>query len=131
MRKIISTALAVAMLAASSLTFVGEAEARRGGKYYERHHHHERHYDRRHRRGDDAAAAAIIGLALGAIIVGTQQQSRRGNTYYDDRSYRNDGYDRRDAYWEHVRRCEARYRSYDRRSDTFIGRDGRRYYCNL
>lgn len=122
MRKFISMAVAGAMLAASSLTFVGEAEARRGGKYYERHHHHERYYDRRHRRGNDAAAAAIVGLALGAIIVGTQNRQ----TYRYDR-----GYDRRDAYWEHVRRCEQRYRSYDRRSDTFIGRDGRRYYCNL
>lgn len=130
MRKIISTALALVMFATSSVTFAGTSEARhRDRNYYERHHDYRDHYrDRRRHRNDDAAAAAIIGLALGAIVVGSlANQNRRveRNYYYDDR------YERRDSRWEHIRRCEARYRSYDRRSDTFIGRDGRRYYCNL
>lgn len=31
----------------------------------------------------------------------------------------------------HVARCEARYRSYDEWSDTFIGNDGRERRCRL
>ena len=31
----------------------------------------------------------------------------------------------------HVARCEARYRSYDHRSDTFLGFDGDRHRCTL
>ena len=34
--------------------------------------------------------------------------------------------------WErHVRRCYARYRTYDERSDTFIGYDGYEHRCRL
>ena len=34
--------------------------------------------------------------------------------------------------WErHVQACYNRYRTYDENSDTFIGRDGREYRCNL
>ena len=128
MRKIISTVLAFAMLATSSVTFAGTSEARHRGDRYERNYNDYHHHDRRRRNNNnDVAAAAIIGLALGAIIIGSQQNRR-------DRSYDN-GYDRdeyrRDFNRDHVRRCESRYRSYDRYSDTFIGRDGRRYYCNL
>lgn len=126
MRKIISTVLAFAMLATSSVTFAGASEARNRGDRYERHHDDDRYRHRRNNDGD-IAAAAIIGLALGAIIIGSQQN--RHDRTYDNNYYRDD--DRRDSNWEHIRRCERRYRSYDRYSDTFIGRDGRRYYCNL
>ncbi|MGO4624906.1 BA14K family protein [Ensifer sp. 2YAB10] len=62
-------------------------------------------------------AAGAIGLALGAIIIGAAQE--------EERRRQNDQYrlNERDA------RCLARYRSYDSRSGTFIGRDGRRYEC--
>lgn len=125
MRRMIASVLAFAMLATSSVTFAGTSEARhRGDRYYERHHNDYYYHDRRHRRNNnDAAAAAIIGLALGAIIIGSQQNRR--DRYYDN------GYRSRDTNWDHIRRCERRYRTYDRYSDTFIGRDGRRYYCNL
>ena len=34
--------------------------------------------------------------------------------------------------WDgHVQRCYARYRSYDHRTDTYIGYDGRAHYCTL
>ena len=129
MRKIISSVLALAMLATSAAAFTGESEARS-----RRHYDNKGYYDhhRRHNNNDDVAAAAIIGLALGAIVIGSlADQNRRTNLNYayDDRYDRR--YDARDAQWQHIRRCEARYRSYDRYSDTFIGRDGRRYYCNL
>ena len=129
MRKIISSFLALAMLATSAAAFTGESEAR-SRRHYDNHGYYDHH--RRHNNNDDVAAAAIIGLALGAIVIGSlADQNRRTNRNYayDDRYDRR--YDARDAQWQHIRRCEARYRSYDRYSDTFIGRDGRRYYCNL
>lgn len=64
--------------------------------------------------GGDAVAAGIFGLAIGAIVNGA----------INNNSGRNLGS-------SHVQRCEARYQSYDRRSDTFLGYDGRRHDCNL
>jgi hypothetical protein len=63
-----------------------------------------------HRGGGDngagaVAAGAAIGLLLGAIVA-TQAQHQQGVDY-----------------------CMQRYRSYDPRSGTFLGRDGRRYRC--
>jgi hypothetical protein len=58
--------------------------------------------------GDDggAVAAGVLGgLLLGAIIA---NEAQRGNAVDD---------------------CARRYRSYDRRSQNFIGGDGRRYRC--
>lgn len=31
----------------------------------------------------------------------------------------------------HIQRCEDRFRSYDRRTDTYLGYDGDRHYCTL
>jgi len=31
----------------------------------------------------------------------------------------------------HVERCDARYRSYDHRTDTFVGYDCDEHYCQL
>jgi len=31
----------------------------------------------------------------------------------------------------HIARCEARFRSYDRWSDTYLGYDGKRHLCRL
>ncbi|MBK5571436.1 BA14K family protein [Ensifer sp. SSB1] len=61
--------------------------------------------------------AGAIGLALSAIIIGVawEEERRRQNDKYRPNE--------RDA------RGLARYRSYDSRSRTFIGRDGRRYEC--
>jgi hypothetical protein len=58
--------------------------------------------------GDDggAVAAGVIGgLLLGAIIANEAQRGQSANY------------------------CAQRYRSYDWRSGTFVGRDGRRYRC--
>lgn len=51
--------------------------------------------------------------------------------YYDDYDYEDD-YDDAVVYSESgdaVARCEARYRSFDRRSGTFLANDGRRKLC--
>ena len=126
MKKIISMTLALAMVATSGASFAGASEAHSRDGRYERYHHdrsYDRHRDydrgyyddrryRERRRNNDAeiAVAAIVGLALGAALA----SSSRGSSVSS-----------------HARRCEQRYRSYDRRTDTYVGRDGRRYYCRL
>lgn len=71
--------------------------------------------DRDHRDNNDSSAliAGIIGFALGAAIVGSQQQAEHARTA--DQSW--------DSY------CAKKYRSYDRRSRTYLGTDGVRHYC--
>jgi hypothetical protein len=68
-------------------------------------------------RGDntDALAAGIIGFALGAAILGSQNDASRAYGYRSDR--------------QHIASCRARYRSYDAASNTFLGNDGYRHYC--
>jgi len=70
---------------------------------------YQRWYRDRH-RGNDNAAAALFGLAAGAIVGGAIS-SAQGNS--------------------HVQACEARFRSYDRRSDTYLAFDGQRRRCTL
>lgn len=137
MRKLTSALLSAAMVASSLVVFTAPADAQRGSRmererYVERycsrnprdrdcrdfrsnrHRWDDRRYQRwyrdRHRgSGADAAAAAIFGLAAGAIAGAAATAS--------------DG--------AHRARCEARYRSYDWRTNTFLGYDGRRHQCRL
>lgn len=79
----------------------------------------QRYDSRRYRYRDhdyddsSALAAAIIGFALGAAIVGSMQQAERARTA--------------DADWDSY--CARKYRSYDRRSRTYLSFDGLRHYC--
>lgn len=69
-------------------------------------------------KGEVAAIAGVGGLILGLGIA----NASRG-PYYD-------GYHR--SSWElHVDRCYARYRTYDHRTDTYIGFDGYPHRCKL
>lgn len=84
----------------------------------------QRDYDRfyNNRRTDlDPLAAGIFGAAFGAIIGGA---IANGNNRNNDRVVGR-------SYDSHVDACYARYRSYDERTDTFMGYDGVRYRCNL
>ncbi len=86
-----------------------------------RHNRHHRHH--RHWRGWDGPnpgnfAAGIFGFAVGAALASGLERDR--NITYD-----------RGYYYNHVAACEARYRSYDPRTDTFLGYDGRRHLCRL
>lgn len=56
-------------------------------------------------------AAGLFGFALGAAITGSMNQGP--------------------AYSTHVDRCEARYRSYNPRTDQYLGNDGRYHFCTL
>jgi hypothetical protein len=60
-------------------------------------------------------AAGIFGFAVGAAIVGSMNRN----------------VDRYDGFDGHVAACEARYRSYNAETDTFLGYDGRHHRCNL
>jgi len=68
-------------------------------------------------KGEVAAIAGVGGFVLGLGIA----NANRG-PYYD-------GYY---GSWEsHVDRCYARYRSYDHRTDTYVGYDGYERRCRL
>ncbi len=66
------------------------------------------HYRHRDFRADDALAG-VFGFAAG-VIAGSVNGAANGS---------------------HVAACEDRYRSYDRRSDTYLGFDGIRHDCML
>lgn len=86
----------------------------------------QRDYDRfyNNRRSDlDPLASGIFGLAIGAIIGGAIANGNNNNFGNGDRVVGRAS--------SHVDACYARYRSYDERSDTYLGYDGRRHLCNL
>lgn len=135
MRKFISTAMALALAATGAVVVIPPtpAEAQcaprhvggstkcssRDRRHYSRHydrdyrhrHYHRRHYYRDYYDDDDdfgaAAAAGIFGLAIGAMA-----GAAAGGSSYDAR-------------------CAAKYRSYDPRSNTYMGYDGVRHRCRL
>ncbi|WP_102960006.1 BA14K family protein [Mangrovicella endophytica] len=139
MRKLLNLALSLTMLGTSIVSFSAPAEAqslrerqryverycarnprdsdcrdfRRDARRWDRRRYDRFARDRRDIRGD-AAAAAIFGLAAGALIGGAA--ASRGGAQEDRR---------------HIDRCEARYRSYDARTDTYLGSNGRRIRCTL
>ncbi|WP_159587035.1 BA14K family protein [Chelativorans xinjiangense] len=159
MKNILKTGVLSLAVAATALTSI-PAEAgdwRRGGygdhHRYERHGGYERHYVRKKRRSDgDMLAAGVIGLAVGAIAAGVLTQPRQPERVYIDPprpapqpSYRygRDYYPAAPTYrstvsytlepWspEWYRACDARYRSFDANSGTFMGYDGQRHFCTL
>ena len=77
----------------------------------------------RHRGGLDSIASGFFGFTFGAILGSALANSNNNN---NGGGYQGGGYSS-----NHVDACYARYRSYDERSDTFLGYDGRRHRCNL
>ena len=110
-----------------------------GGRRYYRGYDGGRRYH--HRGHGDALAAGAVGLGVGALIGGALAAPRAyDNGYYGRGGYIvnegpvNRAYRPAPVYrggYNHVDACFARYRSYDPRSDTFIGYDGNAYRCNL
>ena len=89
--------------------FIGAPHYRWGGGYPVHYYRH-RHFD-----AGPVIAAGLVGLTLGTIVAGSAYPPRhRVVRYVDD---------------DHTAWCLRRYRSYDPRSDTFVGRDGRRHTC--
>lgn len=86
----------------------------------------DRDYDNfyyRNRNDLDPLVAGIFGFAIGAIIAGAAANSSNNSRSSNATIGRVDN--------GHVARCYARYKSYDERSDTFLGFDGIRHRCNL
>lgn len=73
----------------------------------------------------DSLAAGIFGLAIGAMIAGAiaNSNNNRGGSSNAEIIGRVDR--------GKVARCSARYKSYDQRSNSFLGYDGIRHQCNL
>jgi hypothetical protein len=94
------------------------------GGFYDR-RWSDRDYDRFYnsRRSNlDNIASGIFGFTFGAIVGGAIANSQNNNNsnvqyYSNDRA--------------HIAACQDRYRSYDVRTDTFLGYDGIRHRCNL
>jgi hypothetical protein len=78
------------------------------------------HQTHRGSSGSNAAAAAIFGLAAGALLSGAYTGGFGGFSAGGGRDVT-----------AHVRACQARYRSYDPSTNTFMGYDGIRRPCRL
>lgn len=98
----------------------------RGGHYYGRHygrHHYGRHHGGhyyRHRDRGNAAAALGLGLVIGAVTAGAIASNRA--PAYSGRSLEPWS---RDWY----RYCDNKYRSFNPRTGTYRGFDGRDHFC--
>jgi hypothetical protein len=75
---------------------------------------------RSNRAGLDNVAAGLFGFTFGAIVAGALADR-------DDRSVVS--YD--DDWRAHVEACYDEFRSYDARTDTYLGFDGDRHQCRL
>ncbi|HEY4202169.1 MAG TPA: BA14K family protein [Devosiaceae bacterium] len=71
-------------------------------------------YNSHRNNGIDPGAAALFGIIGGAIIGGAIANGNNGGNISS-----------------HVARCEARFRSYDRGTDSYMGNDGYRHRCTL
>jgi hypothetical protein len=69
-------------------------------------------------KAEAAAIAGVGGFILGAAVA----NAARGSDYYGAR---------RTAWGLHVERCYAHYKTYDHRTDTFVGFDGQLHLCRL
>lgn len=101
------------------------------------------------KRERQVAAGIFLGLVGGALLAHELNRDRHeyGHRYHSDFDY-DDDYEedihvqRRRSHrahkrygsrsWQrHVRKCSKKYRTYDRRSDTYMGYDGREHQCRL
>jgi BA14K-like protein len=135
MNRILKTAILSAAVAATTFATLPAANAGEWRRY--RHHNHSSD-------SGDLVAAGILGLAVGALAVGVANSSPPAYRVYDDYPtdrryyparreyiYVDEGYAGALEPWtpEWYRYCEDRYRSFDPRSGTFVGYDGRSHFC--
>jgi hypothetical protein len=139
MRKIASAAVAVALAGVMALPAPASAQSFnlsfgqqdrfvsqrcndhpnwRGCDDWRRNHHRwsrddYRRWYRWNRPSLGSIGAGIFGFAVGAAIA---------NSINNDRG---------SSYDSHVARCEARFRSYNPRTDMYLGFDGQYHRCNL
>ena len=113
-RKILATLTMVAIATTASLTVVSSAQAHPTFFPHTHHNHHRSGLN----RGEAAALGAVGGLLVGTMIANSNNRRQVQQVQPAGRSP------------AHVNFCVNRYRSYDVYSDTFLGFDGRRHYCN-
>ena len=131
MNRFFKTAILSVAVAATTLAALPAANA--GDRYWRnRHYHH-------HSDSGDLAAAGILGLAAGALVVGlaSQPEPVYANPYrqprprpvreYPETVYLDGAFEPWSSEWYDY--CSDRYRSYDPRSGTFMGYDGREHFC--
>ena len=109
MHKIIATGAALAVAAAAALSATAPASAQPYNPWWY-HHHHVYHGGYYHGGGwgpGAGLAAGVLGFAAGAAIA-------------NGISHNGDG---------HEAACYRAYRSYDARTDTYLGYDGYRHPC--
>lgn len=106
----IVTATAIALAVSASATLPSLAD------------HYGYHYD----NGGDALGAGLLGGLVG-FMAGAAIASSGPSQVYVYRDYPRPDY----GYRGHVRACYQAYRSYDQRSDTYIGYDGYPHQCML
>jgi hypothetical protein len=112
-----------------------------------------RHYRSESNKDGDLVAAGIVGLALGALVVGALASSRdepvAGNPLRHprpspnrdfmiegsaaafangDQAYDEPSFEPWSRSW--YRYCRDRYRTFDATTGTYVGRDGRKHFCN-
>ena len=74
----------------------------------------------------DNIASGFFGFTFGAALGAALANGNHNNSNVAAPGYSGGG-----SYAGHVARCEARYRSYDEETNTFMGYDGVRRQCNL
>lgn len=81
----------------------------------------------RWRHGGAVAAGVIGGLIIGSMIASSPYRYRGPIYYAPGPVYPPGYYDY--GYRDWLDYCFSRYRSFDPRSGTYLGYDGRRHYC--
>jgi hypothetical protein len=106
MKKLIAGGVAAVLALGLSAAIVAPANA---APYWWYHHHYHGGY---WGGPGPAIGAGILGFAAGAAIAGAAANARAA----DD---------------DHIQACLDAYRSYDPRTDTYLGYDGYRHRCML
>lgn len=150
---------AIASVAVAATAFIPVSQSFAGDRFYGGRGYHSDKYDRFHRhhrskrpvvvyrdRSGDALAAGVLGLAIGAIIAGAATAPdpyppydlNTGNfpgnyppapaPYQGHASYSYSGVAEpwTQAWYSY---CTQRFRSFDAKSGTYLGYDGKRHFC--
>lgn len=133
---ILSLAVAATTLSAMPLANAGQRQYGQRWEQGQRWEHGPRRHDyRRHHDSGDAIVAGVIGLAIGALIVGAASQPRYvepiDDGYFPEPPRRAVRYGGGLEPWSRdwYRYCADRYRTFDPRTGTYMSYEGVRNFC--